>query len=394
LEFTMSVVLSNLSFSFPDGRAVLSGVNASFGPGRTGLIGVNGSGKSTMLRLIGGRLRPSSGTAAVSGEVGYLPQDLTLDVDATVAGLLGIAPVRAALRAVEDGSVDQAVFDAVGDGWDIEDRAREWLDRLGLAHVGLDDPVRQLSGGETVLTALTALFLRRPAVLLLDEPTNNLDLDARRRLYAAVEAWPGVMLIVSHDRALLALVDQVAELAGGSLHRYGGNLEAYEAQRATDQAAAQRMVTAAAADVRRERRDLVESQVKQARRDRMGRALAASGSISKMAAGGRQRAAQVSAGKSRDVALARVADARARLAGAEEGVRDDPVIRISLPGTALPAGQTALAVRGLDGAWAPWHSPRDGASADNPGLAELVVRGPERIALTGPNGAGNPVPRR
>jgi ATPase subunit of ABC transporter with duplicated ATPase domains len=389
LEFTMSVVLSNLSFSFPDGRTVLSGVSASFGPGRTGLIGVNGSGKSTLLRLIGGRLRPSSGTAAVSGEVGYLPQDLTRkDVDATVAGLLGIAPVRAALRAVEDGSVDQAVFDAVGDDWDIEDRAREWLDRLGLAHVGLDDPVRRLSGGETVLTALTALFLRRPAVLLLDEPTNNLDLDARRRLYAAVEAWPGVMLIVSHDRALLALVDQVAELAAGSLHRYGGNLEAYEAQRATDQAAAQRMVTAAAADVRRERRDLVESQVKQARRDRMGRALAASGSISKMAAGGRQRAAQVSAGKSRDVALARVADARARLAGAEEEVRDDPVIRISLPGTALPAGQTALAVRGLDGAWAPWHSQRDGASADNPGLAELVVRGPERIALTGPNGAG------
>ena len=89
-----------------------------------------------------------------------------------------------------------------------------WLSRLGLGHVGLDDRVGRLSGGEAVLTALAALFLRRPPVIVLDEPTNNLDLDARRRLYAAVESWPGVMLIVSHDRELLALMDQIAELTG------------------------------------------------------------------------------------------------------------------------------------------------------------------------------------
>jgi ATPase subunit of ABC transporter with duplicated ATPase domains len=355
----MSVVLSDLSFSFPDGRELLSRVNMSFGPGRTGLVGVNGAGKSTLLRLVAGLLPPTSGTVTVSGDVGYLPQHLTLDTGATVAGLLGIAPVRAALRQVEAGSVDQSVFDTVGDDWDVEERAREGLGRLGLAHVGLDDPVVRLSGGETVLTALSALFLRRPAVLLLDEPTNNLDLDARRRLYAAVAAWPGMMLVVSHDRALLALVEQVTELSGGSLQRYGGNLDAYEAQLATEQAAAQRMVSAAAADVKREHRDLVENQVKQSRRDRQGAALAASGSIPKMAAGGRKRAAQVSAGKTRDIALARIDDARARLSEAAGAVRDDPAIRIALPGTALPAGQSGLTVRGLGGRWAPWQAAGD-----------------------------------
>jgi ATPase subunit of ABC transporter with duplicated ATPase domains len=399
----MSVVLNDLAFSFPDGSCPLPGLSVSFGPGRTGLIGPNGSGKSTLLRLIAGQLQPSSGSVTVTGEVGYLPQDLTLDAGATVASLLGIAPVRAALRAIEAGSVDPAAFDAVGDEWDAEDRARELLARLGLAHVGLDDPVDRLSGGETVLTALSALLLRRPAVLLLDEPTNNLDLDARRRLGAAVEAWPGVMLIVSHDRALLALVDQVADLSGGALRMYGGNLEAQEAMLATEQAAALRMVSAAGADVRRERRDLIETAVKQARRDRMGRTLAASGSIPRMAAGGRKRAAQVSAGKSRDVALDRVAGAEARLAAAEEAVRDDAAIRISLPGTAVPAGRTVLTVRGLDGAWAPWHRAGPGRGGDGGGgtdsagpgepavpgrLAELIVRGPERVALTGPNGAG------
>jgi ATPase subunit of ABC transporter with duplicated ATPase domains len=422
----MSIVLSDLSFSLPNGRVVLSRLSAAFNPGRTGLIGANGSGKSTLLRLIAGRLRPTSGSVSVTGEVGYLPQNLTLDLDATVASLLGIESVREAIRAIEAGSVDPAAFDAVGDDWDIEDRAREWLGRLGLAHVGLDDPVRRLSGGETVLTALSAQFLRRPAAMLLDEPTNNLDLDARRRLYAAVESWPGVLLIVSHDRALLSLVDQVADLSGGTLRMYGGNLEAYESMLATEQAAVLRAVTSAEADVRREKRDLVDSQVKQARRDRQGRALAASGSLPRIIAGGRKRAAQVSAGKGREVALARIADAKERLAGAEEALRDDSSIRISLPGTAVPAGRTVLTVRGLDGPWAPWHEShesrasgpdpagkagpggadrgpgtdraekplrpggeRDDDGADDVGrLAELIVRGPERVALTGPNGAG------
>jgi ATPase subunit of ABC transporter with duplicated ATPase domains len=396
----MSIVLSDLSFSFPNGSPLLTQLSVSFSAGRTGLIGANGSGKSTLLRLIAGRLRPVSGSLSVSGEVGYLPQDLTLDTTATVASLLGIAPVRAAIRAIEAGSVGQAAFDAVGDNWDAEDQAREWLARLGLAHVGLDDPVGRLSGGETVLTALSALLLRRPKVLLLDEPTNNLDLDARRRLYAAVQAWPGVMVIVSHDQSLLSLVDQVADLAGGELRMYGGNLRAYEDMLATEQAAAQRMVNAAAADMKRERRDLLENQVKQARRDRQGRALAASGSLPRIIAGGRKRAAQVSAGKSRDVALDRIADARSRLADAEDAVRDEAAIRIALPGTAVPAGRTVLEVHGLDGAWAPWHGtarPETGRPGAEPGadgaadvarLAKLIVRGPERVALTGPNGAG------
>jgi ATPase subunit of ABC transporter with duplicated ATPase domains len=398
----MSVVLSDLSFSFPNGRVVLPGLSAAFGPGRTGLTGVNGSGKSTLLRLITGELRPTSGSVTVSGEVGYLPQDLTLDTGAPVASLLGIAAARDAIAAIEAGDATPEMFGAVGDDWDVADRALAWLSRLGLGRVGLDDRVGRLSGGEAVLTALAALFLRRPPVIVLDEPTNNLDLDARRRLYAAVESWPGVMLVVSHDRELLALMDQIAELTGrpgDPLRIYGGNLEAYEAQLATEQAAARRAVTAAEAGVRREKRDLMANQTKQARRDRQGRALAASGSIPRIVAHARKRAAQETAGRSREIGLERVAAAEARLAEAEEAVRDDDTIRISLPGTAVPAGRTVLTVRGLGGAWLPWRPAVEpaveaaGEAAAEPdeaigSLDELVVRGPERVALTGPNGAG------
>jgi ATPase subunit of ABC transporter with duplicated ATPase domains len=404
---TAAIVCSDLSFSWPDGAPVLSGLTVSFGPGRTGLIGVNGSGKSTLLRLIAGELRPGSGTVGARGEVGYLPQAITLGTRRTVSDLLGITSARDALHAIEAGEAGEAAFAAVGDDWDVEERARAWLDRLGLGQLGLDDRVERLSGGETILVALAALFLRRPDIMLLDEPTNNLDLDARRRLYDAVASWPGVMVIVSHDRELLGLVDQIADLSGEQIRMYGGNLAAYTELLAAEQAAAERAVTAAAADVRREHRDVVDAQVKQARRDRHGRKVAASGSLPRAVVDARKKHAQESAGRSRELHAERLQVARGRLEEAEQAVRDDAEIRVELPGTAVPAGRTVLTVTGLAGThWHPASAAPAAASAPaaepapaaasapaadptQPGvLAELIVRGPERIALVGPNGAG------
>ena len=397
---TAAILCSDLSFSWPDGAPVLSGLTASFGPGRTGLIGVNGSGKSTLLKLIAGELRPGSGVVRARGEVGYLPQAISLGTRRTVSDLLGITAARTALHAIEAGETGEDAYAAVGDDWDVEERARAWLDRLGLSHLGLDDRVERLSGGEAILVALAALFLRRPDVMLLDEPTNNLDLDARERLYDAVASWAGVMVIVSHDRELLGLVDQIADLSGGQIRMYGGNLETYEALLAAEQAAAERAVTAASAEVRREHRDLVEAQVKQARRDRHGRQVAASGGLPRIVAYARKRAAQETAGRSRELHSERLQAARDRLAEAEQAVRDDAEIRVDLPGTAVPAGRTVLTVTGLDGVH--WHPAAAAANPDTAAtpagpppdappvatLTELIVRGPERIALTGPNGAG------
>ena len=209
-----AIACSDLGFSWPDGAPVLDGVTASFGPGRTGLIGVNGSGKSTLLKLIAGELRPGSGTIRTRGEVGYLPQAITLGTRRSVSDLLGITTARNALHAIEAGETGEGAYAAIGDDWDVEERARAWLNRLGLENLSLDDRVERLSGGEIIGVGLAALFLRRPDILLLDEPTNNLDLDARKRLYDAVASWTGVMVIVSHDRELLGLVDQIADLSG------------------------------------------------------------------------------------------------------------------------------------------------------------------------------------
>ena len=112
---TPTVLLDRVSFTWPDGSVGLRDVSGAFGAGRTGLVGRNGSGKSTLLRLIAGELAPTAGHITTTGDVAYLPQQLTLDVDRPVAELLGVAPALTALRAIEAGDVDPAHFDAVGE---------------------------------------------------------------------------------------------------------------------------------------------------------------------------------------------------------------------------------------------------------------------------------------
>ena len=147
--------------------------------------------------------------------MGYLPQAIALGTRRTASDLLGITAARDALHAIEAGETGEAAFAAVGDDWDVEERARAWLDRLGLGGVGLraslarflfcgeraDRRPGTLSGGERFRAVLAALLLAQPApqLLLLDEPTNNLDMASVRQLSAALEGYRGAILVASHD---------------------------------------------------------------------------------------------------------------------------------------------------------------------------------------------------
>ncbi|MER5875915.1 MULTISPECIES: ABC-F family ATP-binding cassette domain-containing protein [unclassified Streptomyces] len=371
-----SITCTSLSFAWPDGTDVFDDLQIAFGPGRTGLVGVNGSGKSTLLKLIAGELTPADGTVRVAGEIGHLPQSVTLDTGLRVDEALGIAAQRAALHAIESGDAAEEHFDVVGDDWDVEERALATLGELGLGHVDLDRTIGEVSGGESVLLRLAALLLRRPDVLLLDEPTNNLDLYARQRLYAAVEAWSGVMVVVSHDRELLDLVDQIADLHSGGVTWYGGNFSAYEEALAGEQEAAERMVRVAESDLKKQKRELVDAQVKLARRKRYGQKMNDQKREPKIVMGARKRSAQESAGKHRIMHEERLSEAKERLDEAVEAVRDEDEIRVDLPHTAVPPGRTVLTLEQLE--------LRYGARVN--GMFDL--RGPERIALIGRNGAG------
>jgi ATPase subunit of ABC transporter with duplicated ATPase domains len=375
------IICSNVSFAWPDDTPVFQDLSLTVGSGRTGLVAPNGAGKSTLLKLIAGEYRPSAGTVSVQGVLGYLPQHLPLVGDLTVAEVLGIAPVLGALSAIESGDASEEHFTTVGNDWDIEERTRAQLDRLGLGDVPLARRLDTLSGGQVVSIGLAAQLLKRPDVLLLDEPTNNLDLDARRTLHAVLDDWHGCLLLVSHDRALLDRMDRIAELDRGEVRFYGGNFTAYEEAVRAAREVAEKNVRNAEQDVKREKREMQQARERAARKASNAARNIKSAGLPKIVAGALKRSAQESAGKADETHAARVSEARSRLDEAGRALRDEQKIALDLPGTNVPAGRTVFLGERLQVRYG------DRAMFAGNGV-DLVIRGPERIALTGPNGAG------
>ncbi|WP_436758388.1 ABC-F family ATP-binding cassette domain-containing protein [Streptosporangium sp. V21-05] len=375
------VICSNLSFSWPDDTPVFQDLSFTVGGGRTGLVAPNGAGKSTLLKLIAGEYRPGGGTVSVQGVLGYLPQSLPLAGDLTVAEVLEIAPVIRALDAIESGDASEEHFTTIGNDWDIEERTRAQLDRLGLGELSFSRRLATLSGGQVVSLGLAAQLLKRPDVLLLDEPTNNLDLDARRKLYGVLEDWNGCLLLVSHDRALLDRMDRIAELDRGEVRSHGGNFTAYEEAVRAAREVAEKNVRNAEQEVKRERREMRQARERAARRASNAARNLKDAGLPKIFAGTMKRDAQESAGRANETHAARVDDARARLDEASRALRDEQRITLELPGTNVPAGRTVFLGEGMR----VHYGERALFAGEGVGL---TIRGPERIALTGPNGAG------
>ncbi|WP_409185703.1 ribosomal protection-like ABC-F family protein [Amycolatopsis sp. VS8301801F10] len=373
----LRIVLSGISFSWPDDTLVFDQLSATFPAGRTGLVAPNGAGKSTLLKLIAGQLAPASGSVSVDGVLGYLPQDLPLTAERTVAEVLGIDAILKAITAVEGGDAAEEHFTTIGADWDIEDRTRAQLDRLGLGDLALDRLLGTLSGGQVVSLGLAAQLLRGPDVLLLDEPTNNLDHTARQQLYSVLSDWSGCLLVVSHDRALLDRMDRIAELGADEIRFYGGNFTEYEQAVQAEREVAEKNIRNAEQEVKREKREMQQARERAAKRASNAQRNLSSAGLPKIFAGTMKRNAQESAAKADGTHAARVSAAKAKLDQAERSLREEQKISLELPKTAVPAGRTLFSGKHL--------RVRELFAGDG---AELSIRGPERIALTGPNGVG------
>jgi ATPase subunit of ABC transporter with duplicated ATPase domains len=333
---------SGLTFRWPDGTPLFDDLDLDVPVGSAGLVGTNGSGKTTLLRLLSGELAPTRGAVAASGRVGVLPQDLALRTDVRVDEHLGIAEVRRALAALEGGDASAAVYDAIGDRWDVEQRAEAELTRVGLPAGILDRPLGALSGGQVVQLGLVRLLLEECPVLVLDEPTNNLDRAARERLYDVFGGWRGTLLVVSHDRDLLERMDRIAELRDGEVRWFGGGYGAYAAQVAVEQDAAAQAVSAARQDVRRRRVERADAERAIAQRRRVGARAARTGGLGRAEIDYQRNRSERTAASTRRVHDVRMVDARARLDEAAARLREDDEIRVDLPGTAVPGRREVL----------------------------------------------------
>lgn len=358
-----SITFSDVSYAWPDGTPVFDGLSFTVPNAVYSLIGANGAGKSTLLALIAGRLRPHEGSITAQGEVGLVTQDAYTEPATTLAAALGIAPILDAISRIEAGSVDERDFTVVGDAWDAQDRAVAQLSRLGLP-TDVNRTVGTLSGGEATLLGIAARLLDRPSVLLLDEPTNNLDNRSRTRLFEAIDDFSGTVIVVSHDLELLERVDATLELYRGTVRVFGGPYSHYRDVIDAEQDAAMAAATTAAGDLRKQKRELVDAQIKLDRRARTAAKAEREKRVPKIIAHLRRDAAQVSAGKLRNAHRDDVSAAAARLDARRHEIRDDRSTRISVPTTEVAIHAQVI--------------------ADD----RLRIDGPERIALVGPNGAG------
>ncbi len=245
LHFGDQVLFDRLSWGIPPGE-------------RIGLIGKNGAGKTTMLRLIEGHIKPDEGRLAIgaSTSIGYLEQDVqALDSEASILdeALKGFSNIRelqteeAQLVAELDTLQEHEGADyagrlhaldrihaslAVHEAHLARPRAEVVLAGLGFPADDLERPVKSFSGGWRMRAMLAQLLLRQPDYLLLDEPTNHLDIESIDWLENHLKGYDGTVVIVSHDRYFLdRMVTAIAELAHGRIHSYAGNYNFYLQER-------------------------------------------------------------------------------------------------------------------------------------------------------------------
>ncbi|MBS3872004.1 MAG: ABC-F family ATP-binding cassette domain-containing protein [Firmicutes bacterium] len=245
--------VSNITKYYGD-NIVLDGVGfALHAKEKVALLGANGCGKTTLLKVVAGRLTPDDGQVSVvsGGKAHYLEQEpeFTPRLSLYHAVSQVFAPVidlEKELRSLEEqmaGAEDVAKllqrysllterFEALG-GYGLESAIKKVLMGLGFSEGDLAAPIEYLSGGQRVRAALAKALLEEPVLLLLDEPTNHLDLAAVEWLEGFLPTYKGAVLIVSHDRHFLdKVVTRCLELENHKLTEYPGNFSKYRALKA------------------------------------------------------------------------------------------------------------------------------------------------------------------
>ncbi|MBX3605035.1 MAG: ATP-binding cassette domain-containing protein [Piscinibacter sp.] len=230
-------------------RLVLERASVTLQPGeKVGLVGRNGAGKSSLFSLLTGRLQADAGDLQMPprwqqpGGTAEVAQEMPeTDQGATDFVLEGDVPLTLAQRrlaqaeAADDGHAIAEAHHAIQDagGFDARARAQAMLLGLGFRVEQLDAPVNSFSGGWRMRLQLARALMCPADLMLLDEPTNHLDLDALVWLEAWLQRYPGLLIVISHDREFLDAITRVTlHLDDGRLARYGGNYTAFEEMRA------------------------------------------------------------------------------------------------------------------------------------------------------------------
>lgn len=372
------VTLHGVNFTLPDGSVLFDNLSESFGCETVGLIGRNGSGKSTLGKIISGELAPAAGRIERTTTVYRVAQQSGPVFATTLAELAGLAEPLAALRRLARGDALPSDIDTVGDQWDLESR---WETLLGQA--GLDESLapQELSGGQRMLLALIGGFCSDAGLLVLDEPGNHLDREHRTLLAREIERWCLAgrgLLLITHERELLANVGRTLELRPPTLRRYGGGWSTVEQQRRAELDAASARLDRARIERRREQAGMRDVAERAARRSARGAREGREANQAKLLLGGMRARAERSDGARIERQSVRQHELEHEVTLAFEAIAQSLVQPElpHLPECAVPLGQSSIVIEDLVGPWG-WTRPFDWSA-----------QGPVRVGIRGPNGCG------
>lgn len=361
--------IHNLSFTFPSQSTLFSSLSFSLGKEKVGLIGDNGCGKTTLLRLLAGELKPLSGSVLCKSVFYFLKQSHHLEQNATIADFLQVKPYLEALKRVDQGIGKESDFILLDGHWDIQEQLESLLETYGLKNISFGRKISEISGGEATLLSLAGAKLSNAEILLLDEPSNNLDAQGRAILYENIDKHNGLTVVATHDRALLRNMDKIIELKDGKCIVIDGSYKIYLEHIRVLEESTERHLKDAQKELSRIKKQRQKIEQRQARQRRAGERAQANKRGSKKSMNGLKRKAQVSAAKERENFKARLQQSQNKKEIAQGAIRKDMHVRVSN----LCAGAT--------------HRQQILTLHDHHG-SEIIVSGGERVALLGNNGIG------
>ncbi|WP_210488745.1 ribosomal protection-like ABC-F family protein [Rufibacter aurantiacus] len=375
------LILQNISYTHPNKDLLFSDINLTVNAHqKIALIGNNGSGKSTLLRIIAQELKPSGGQVQVEAEPYYVPQVFGQFNQLTVAQALRIEPKLKALHEILEGNTSEENFHLLNDDWTVEDRCREALDSWQLHEVELCQPMETLSGGQKTKVFLAGISIHQPELVLLDEPSNHLDVAGRELLYNFVQSTKSTLLIVSHDRKLLNLLDTVCELSKHGIKVYGGNYDFYADQKQIESQALGHDIQSKEKALRKAKEKERETLERQQKLDNRGKGKQEKAGVARIMMNTLRNNAENSSSRLKSVHAEKIGGISQELHELRAALPDIDKMKFGFDASGLHKGKVLFSAENLNFSYGQKPLWRDNL--------QFQITSGERITLNGQNGSG------
>lgn len=375
------LTLQNISYTHPNKDLLFSDINLTVNNHeKAALIGNNGVGKSTLLKIIAGELQPTNGQISVEAEPYYVPQIFGQFNHLTIAQALRIEDKLNALKAILDGNTSEENFNLLNDDWTIEDRCNEALNHWQLNDLDLSQKMEALSGGQKTKVFLAGISIHQPELILLDEPSNHLDIESRQLLYDFVQNTKSTLIIVSHDRKLLNLLNSVCELSKHGIKVYGGNYDFYKEQKQIENNALSQDIQSKEKALRKAKEKERETLERQQKLDSRGKGKQEKSGVARIMMNTMRNNAENSTSKLKSVHAEKIGGLTQDLQELRSSLPDIDKMKFGFDNSALHKGKILFTATDINFGY-------DNKPLWNDNLNFQITSG-ERIALKGINGSG------